>query len=536
MSMLTLLKRKWRMYCQRGPMPYIAVFTLLVICTLYLMYYNKPRVESFYENYKEPVKANALRIQEAMPGVFDKIDKMKKMGNPENWKMADLHKPFNETLNFLNDKLKSMNMTNAFMNNIAFPNLIDLRKNMQKPKPTLLNEWRNKVKRKQMCDRALTLYNNEFALLNDVIIDRNFSKGAIGGESLHEVLNQLETDEIYQLKQGFFKMDCEADTLSDYTFSGDTNHLNAWLEAVSTKSSTQGKDINKIPELTIAIQRYEYANFYHVITDIYNAFLMMTFFDKQPENTNIIFIDGHPFCELDLIWQKLFHSVQRVGHLEGPTLYESLVWGMVGYNSPLNSHGAGGMETLPLAKEFKEFYLGGYGIPSGGPLEHKLNCDKINILFIWRRDYVSHPRNPGGKIDRKILNEDELLQAMRTIDTVHKVEGIQFDQRSMGIQLNYITNADLLIGMHGAGLSHTLFLPPHSALLELSPNDWSPSNKHFWYFAKWSGVSHYRWQSDMRGSARGSRDPAYTIVPPGTLKDLVTKIIANMCKTDQSSQ
>ena len=29
---------------------------------------------------------------------------------------------------------------------------------------------------------------------------------------------------------------------------------------------------------------------------------------------------------------------------------------------------------------------------------HELNCDKLSILFIWRRDYLAHPRNPSGKI------------------------------------------------------------------------------------------------------------------------------------------
>ena len=39
----------------------------------------------------------------------------------------------------------------------------------------------------------------------------------------------------------------------------------------------------------------------------------------------------------------------------------------------------------------------------------------------------------------------------------------------LAAQVELITRADVLLGMHGAGLAWVLLLPPHAAMLELWP-------------------------------------------------------------------
>lgn len=68
---------------------------------------------------------------------------------------------------------------------------------------------------------------------------------------------------------------------------------------------------------------------------------------------------------------------------------------------------------------------------------------------------------------RKILNENEITHALDTYPGVKlNVSKYSWDIPFIE-QLKRSHNTDLFIGMHGAGLSHTLFLPDWANLFEL---------------------------------------------------------------------
>ncbi len=50
-----------------------------------------------------------------------------------------------------------------------------------------------------------------------------------------------------------------------------------------------------VEEFTLAVVRIEYANLYHLVQDLYSAFLMMEFFNVP----QVLFADNrHSFCEM----------------------------------------------------------------------------------------------------------------------------------------------------------------------------------------------------------------------------------------------
>lgn len=68
---------------------------------------------------------------------------------------------------------------------------------------------------------------------------------------------------------------------------------------------------------------------------------------------------------------------------------------------------------------------------------------------------------------RKILNEAELVEALERNEE-YSVERVVFNKEiSFKKQLEVIKNSDVLIGIHGAGLTHALFLPDWAAVFEL---------------------------------------------------------------------
>ncbi|XP_070191928.1 uncharacterized protein [Littorina saxatilis] len=374
-----------------------------------------------------------------------------------------------------------------------------------------------------MADNRFVLYANKMALLYDVIVDPDARQtGPKGGEKMEEVWGQDEQSEYLHLKDGFFTLQCKSKPSAHFAVPKD--HLNEWLASVqcvdNTTTAVKTDPLNTVRGLTIAVQRYEYVNLYHTMTDFFNAFLTMIMFNQHPDDVTILWVDAHPQGGLDDVWDTLFGKVIRAGRLPSKTRFNSMAWAAMGYNSPLNEHSRPSVSYL---EEFRHFFLSRYGVDG----TRKANCSSLNFLFIWRRDYTAHPRNKGGSISRKVDNEDQLMNAVRDViapgDNLH---GLQLDALSMQEQLQLIAGTDVLVGMHGAGLSHTLFLPPHGGLLELYPTYWPQANRHFRAMAGWRGLHYQTWQNH---DSRNEKENHRTYIPPEVVVKMVKEIRKNIC-------
>ncbi|XP_078326214.1 uncharacterized protein LOC111124162 [Crassostrea virginica] len=381
-----------------------------------------------------------------------------------------------------------------------------------------VNTW---IKTKMtLCNGNFVGYKNLFAHLRHVQINPSLSFGRKGGESIEKVIGQPEKQEYLTLRKGYFTMKCKGGQGLHYNFNKPKDHLKQWLAAVQTKIGNHGESLIVNRNFTIAVTRYEYVNLYHTMTDWFNAFLVLLVFKKNPNTASVLFVDGHPAGDLDSVWGTLFGNVSRAGHMTDAVMFDDLIWSINGYNSLLNQHS---LPHVPYLEEFREFFLSRYNIPD----DKKLDCQNLSILFIWRRDYVSHPRNPAGKIKRKIRNHMELQRAVQQVFPYHSVQGLQIDKLSMKEQLNLIAKTDILIGMHGAGLSFTLFLPQHASLIELFPRYLATKNNHFQAMAKWRNLHYLRWQNRDR---QNEFPDFYTYIPIDIVVDKVNETVNRKCK------
>lgn len=395
---------------------------------------------------------------------------------------------------------------------------------------------------KPLCDGSFIAVGNEFALLQDVVVTKQHGRGRMGGERIEEVVNQDENAEYWELKPGFFDLGgrCAGDKIAglerSYAYNKNS-HLNKWLAAVVAKDDqpAAATSTDAVPNFTNAVMRYEYVNLYHTMTDFYNAYLVAKYFGQRPENMTVLFVDGHPAGSLDVTWSTLFAGYVRVGQLPPAVRYAKLAWGWLGYASPLMNHGAA--DVPPLLDEFRLYFLERHGIRQSeqevaGPAaaaaapSPRRDCARPRILFVWRRDYVAHPRNPIGIVSRKVKNEEELLSAVRARYPLAAVSGQQTDLLPMGEQLALVSNADVLVGMHGAGLTLALFLPPGGGLVELYPTYWSINNEHFKAIARWRRLSYANWQN---GDPSLEDDQKRSHVPPHTLVSLVEHVMRGVC-------
>ena len=369
------------------------------------------------------------------------------------------------------------------------------------------------------CEGAFVAYDHNFVDLHDVVLDRKFATGRGGGEDIMAVINQPEETEYYTYTPGIFQLPCQERSV--YYFNGENSPLTEWLLNLKTKKVTATDAVQEYNDkFVIAVTRFEYVNLYHTMTDFYNAFIMMEYFNQTQSSTEVLFMDGHPKGGLDLTWQVLFSSAVRVGSLHRRTRFRSLVWSTLGYESLLQDHNA--EETPPLMKEFRQFFLKSFKVKD----TRRLDCKRPRLTLVWRHDYVAHPRNPSGHITRKIHNERELIRELKKSYPLAHIQGVQIDLHNMQQQLRMISDTDMLIGMHGAGLTHALFLPSHGAVLEFLPNYWSATNIHFEAFSRWSGLHYLRWVND---DPENELEEHFTRIPAAAVTAMVRELLADMC-------
>lgn len=136
------------------------------------------------------------------------------------------------------------------------------------------------------------------------------------------------------------------------------------------------------------------------------------------------------------------------------------------------------------------------------------------MLFVRRVHYLAHPRH-NGKVVRRLDNEDDIVNSLEKVVADTHESGIKllnglFSNMNMKEQVQMAQDSCVIVGAHGAGLSHILFAPPGVHMLELQPPAFQ--RPHFIAYSTWAGAHHHIWLLD-------SSEPAVSLV--------ITRILEN---------
>ncbi len=109
---------------------------------------------------------------------------------------------------------------------------------------------------------------------------------------------------------------------------------------------------------------------------------------------------------------------------------------------------------LKLAKRMRKYWIG-----------------KKKINSVKRRIYIS--RNNSNK--RKLKNENEIIPILKKNGFII----VDFDKISFDKQLDYVLNSNIIISVHGAALTHMLWMKRKSKILEIRARDNCDDNCYF---------------------------------------------------------
>ncbi|XP_046439700.1 EGF domain-specific O-linked N-acetylglucosamine transferase-like [Daphnia pulex] len=132
-------------------------------------------------------------------------------------------------------------------------------------------------------------------------------------------------------------------------------------------------------------------------------------------------------------------------------LLPRMIFGLY-YNTPV----VWGCQESGLFHAFSKFILHRLKIPKRTAID-LVELPRIKITLLSRNTQY-----------RRILNEKALLDKLRSSPRQYTIQRVEFTHETdFRQQLNIIQDTDIFIGMHGAGLTHLLFLPDWASVFEL---------------------------------------------------------------------
>ncbi|RSL65873.1 hypothetical protein CEP54_003998 [Fusarium duplospermum] len=205
---------------------------------------------------------------------------------------------------------------------------------------------------------------------------------------------------------------------------------------------------------------------------------------KDGENAQVVVLDDQPDGPFFDLW-KLFAKlpIRRIGNLTEDEPPTDIILPFAGGSNTLwqgdwTPHGC---RDSPLVKTFARRALALYGV------KRQTRGDDVVVTFVKRTG------------TRSLHNETELLEAARAVIPNMKLNEVDFATMKFKEQLEVVQKTDLLAGVHGAGLTHTMFLPRGSATLEILPDDFF--HKGFRNLAQIMGNGYFSTHGKVPGGA-----------------------------------
>ncbi|KVH99194.1 beta-(1,2)-xylosyltransferase-like [Cynara cardunculus var. scolymus] len=368
-------------------------------------------------------------------------------------------------------------------------------------------------------------------------------KMSVGGEELESVIGRKEDDELPKFEFGAFDLEVD-EKLNSRKKLVDGSFLDQYLKKGSVPRHTVRELIDSmqlvganefkcsewIEEPTLLVTRFEYANLFHTVTDWYSAYVSSRV-TGLPIRPRLVFIDGHCLTPLDDTWKAMFSSLRYAKHFSGPVCFRHAILPPLGYETvlsrglfeDLDCRGGSAHEVLqnpnePITariSEFGDMIKAAFGLPLNKP--HPTS-NHHNILFIRREGYLAHPRH-GGTVQPRLENEQEVFDGLKKWASSHSkckvnvINGI-LAHMPMKEQLRAIEEASIIMGAHGAGLTHIVSATQEAEIVELIGVEFM--RPHYALISKWKGIKYH--PMHLR--------EAYAV--PSEVIDKVSNILANL--------
>jgi EGF domain-specific O-GlcNAc transferase len=288
---------------------------------------------------------------------------------------------------------------------------------------------------------------------------------------------------------------CKLNTVEFKKQGGHKSPLQSWyaelgyFEELDYKPIQEGKCDIVVNDPTYIIKLDAGINMYHHYCDFVNLYMTQHINNSFSQNVNIVIWDtsgGDYWSYFSDTWKvfsnrKLIHikryDGKRVCFRDATfSLLARMRYGHF-YNMPIVS----GCHATTLYRSFSEYVLHRLKIKQNGPLK-----DKLRVTMLARATAF-----------RNVLNQDAVVKAIRSkLGKAIELNLVTYNQDTpFTEQLKQTYNSDIFMGMHGAGLTHLLFLPNWGTVFEIYNCD---DTDCYLDLARLRGVKYFTWENESK--------------------------------------
>lgn len=359
-------------------------------------------------------------------------------------------------------------------------------------------------------DNLCTLH--DVAVDMGVFADTNVTRPAI--QRYHD--SKHHDDAYVHYTAGFVQADCTLDA-AHYAPDKFPGWNADWL--VSGLATTPLDACTATERLTtLVVQRDGFANLYHSSEDFINAYLALAILELSLVDVQIVLADLYPWGPFAAMWQEALGFVHpalsawdlRAKYGTGRVCFDNLVVGIYGPASPFciikyDTH----CEGSPLLRSYAHFVIRGLRLHDHVIAAAEAQRSRaLRVTWMARGSPVPWPERVfcddryfpcalfayGDRhLGRVVRNNAEVVDGLHALARNTTVAGralvfTETDYNTLPFrkQLAHTIATDILVGPHGAGLTHQMFLGDDASVIELFI-DGSSSNRHFHNMARWRG-------------------------------------------------
>ncbi|KAE8152929.1 DUF563 domain-containing protein [Aspergillus avenaceus] len=257
----------------------------------------------------------------------------------------------------------------------------------------------------------------------------------------------------------------------DYWYETGPNIVLDKVIDLQSVSSTGTGRTSANANFTILVNREGPTNPWHTLMEVFSMTMSIDTLQmsrgvnhKRPlftaadmDNTQVLVIDKHedgPFFDLWSLFAKKPALRLRDLTPDSPIQFENLIIPLAGGSNPLwqgdwEPHLC---QRSPLLRTFSNRVLNFYGLEEHGP-----EGPDIVVTYINRTG------------SRQLADSEEYFRTIQATIPHITIQSMDFATIPLKQQVEIIRKTDVLVGVHGAGLTHGIFLSQGSAMVEILP-------------------------------------------------------------------
>ncbi|PNH36980.1 hypothetical protein VD0004_g9793 [Verticillium dahliae] len=233
------------------------------------------------------------------------------------------------------------------------------------------------------------------------------------------------------------------------------------------------------PKNFLLLKREGETNPWHCLMEIYSSYMAIDvlrmsrdqenkLFFRAPEDVNdtqVVILDERedgPYFDLWTLFAANRRPLRMKELLADPAAVDAardanIIIPLAGGSNPLWQDDADVQQcsSAPTLSVFARRVLGFYEIPDPPPRKRD---DPIVVTYVDRRE------------TRRIVGHEPMLAALRERVPHIRVQSVDFAALTFAEQLRTVRETDVLVGVHGAGLTHVMFMRENvGAIVEIQP-------------------------------------------------------------------